>query len=144
MEGSNAFRTLSTYQLGVLGPNEVRLPGQFEFRASGGLYSGNPESGPRKSGVNFLLSKSTKESLLHLEAVNDRNIWECFHTRFRNITILQCYAPTDIRPPEIKGHFSDILYNTMNKEDITIVLDDFNAKTASPNVFLEDIMGNMV
>jgi exonuclease III len=67
-----------------------------------------------------------------------------FKTKIRNVTIIQCYAPTENAENERKEHFYYILNKTVTKirkKNVTIIMGDLNAKIGSNNVGLEQVMG---
>lgn len=134
------------YNLHILGISEVRWLGKGEHPTQGGerlLFSGN-ESGKHESGVGFLLSKHAKKSLISWTPINERVITARFYTRFRKVTFIQCYAPTNNASKEDKDEFYDILEKTIkdvNSGDIKILMGDLNAKVGAQNENLEEIMG---
>ncbi|XP_065170250.1 craniofacial development protein 2-like [Atheta coriaria] len=142
--GHQQHRQTSRYT--EAGISEVRWLGKGEHPTQGGerlLFSGN-ESGKHESGVGFLLSKHAKKSLISWTPINERVITARFYTRFRKVTFIQCYAPTNNASKEDKDEFYDILEKTIkdvNSGDIKILMGDLNAKVGAQNENLEEIMG---
>jgi exonuclease III len=67
-----------------------------------------------------------------------------FKAKARNVTTVQCYAPTERADGETNERFYVELQNTIksvNKKKVLIVMGDLNAKVGSSNVGLEHIMG---
>jgi endonuclease/exonuclease/phosphatase family metal-dependent hydrolase len=67
-----------------------------------------------------------------------------FKTKIRNVTIIQCYAPTENAENERKEHFYYILNETVKKirkKECQIIMGDLNAKIGSNNDGLEQVMG---
>ena len=67
-----------------------------------------------------------------------------FKTRIRNLTIIQCYAPTGITEKDKKEEFYQQLsetINTVKQRDVIIVVGDMNAKIGPNNEGMELVMG---
>ncbi|XP_047117394.1 uncharacterized protein LOC124798156 [Schistocerca piceifrons] len=97
-----------------------------------------------KNGVGLLLPKSSKKSLLEWKPVSERIITARFKTNVRYVTVIQCYAPTEIAKGELKDAFYTELNGVLrqiNSRDIKILMGDLNAKVGSENEGLEHIMG---
>jgi len=65
-------------------------------------------------------------------------------TKIRNLTIIQCYAPTEMMDKDMKEKFYQQLHETITavqKMDVIIVMGDMNAKIGSNNEGLEHVMG---
>ncbi|XP_072380618.1 uncharacterized protein [Diabrotica undecimpunctata] len=76
--------------------------------------------------------------------INDRIMTARFYTRYRKITVIQCYAPTNTSLHEEKDIFYEQLEQTtqqVNQGDILIVMGDMNAKVGEDNINLETVMG---
>jgi hypothetical protein len=141
-------REFRRYHLDILGLSEIRWLGKGEYRSPSGeailLYSGKEEGSKRESGVGLLLTKETQKSLMSWEAVNDRIITARFHSRVRNVTIIQCYAPTNEASSDVKDRFYSELsqvFEKTNRGDIKMVMGDLNAKVGRENYMLEKVMG---
>ncbi|XP_055643754.1 uncharacterized protein LOC129779967 [Toxorhynchites rutilus septentrionalis] len=83
-------------------------------------------------------------ALMRWEPINERIIVARFRTRARNLTAIQCYAPTDAADLQEKESFYSQLKSVVekvSKGDIPICLGDFNAKIVSNNTDLERVMG---
>ncbi|XP_030752312.1 craniofacial development protein 2-like [Sitophilus oryzae] len=108
------------------------------------LYSGRDKTQAHESGVGFLLSDSAKKTLISWKPVSDRIITARCKVKIKNITFIQCYAPTEPAQVEDKQNFYGLLNRTLNdspKGDITIIMGDMNAKIGSDNNNLEEVMG---
>ena len=135
--------------------NNVSIIGLSECRwntfgevstATGGkcLYSGKErEEDTHMHGVGLMLSKDAARSLLEWEPVSERIITARFASKGRNITIIQCYAPTNLAETEEKEQFYQQLEAQTRKSpkrDIQIVMGDMNAKIGKDNTKWTSIM----
>jgi exonuclease III len=94
--------------------------------------------------VGILLSKKAKNSLIEWHPVSERIINAHFKAKVRNVSIVQCYVPTEISEIETKKQFYQCLNETMkmiSRRDIIIVMGNMNAKVGVENEGLEQSMG---
>lgn len=137
---------MDNYNLSILGLSEVRWKGHGELRTASGqyfIYSGNNNS--HTHGVGILLTHNMKRALLEYKPISDRLLMARFNTKYRNIVIFQCYAPTENDDDETKNEFYeqlDMEIARSRKSDIKIILGDLNAKVGCDNTNLRFIMGN--
>jgi hypothetical protein len=132
----------------ILGISETRWTGYGEHKLASKqvfIYSGiQYQNAPHEKGVGILLSPSAFNALMEWSPVNERIIVARFNGRYRNISVVQCYAPTENAPLDVKETFYEQLtcaVNNVHKKDILILLGDFNAQLGSNNSELERIMG---
>jgi exonuclease III len=81
--------------------------------------------------------------MIDWKLVSSRIMVARFKSNVRNVTVIQCYAPTEDADMEAKEAFYAQL-NTMTgvkKQDIVMVMGDLNAKVGSDNTHLEQTMG---
>lgn len=136
---------MTTYNIDILGLSEIRwLQNGITHMTSGHqfLYAGNPNL--RINGVGLLLSPTAKKALIQHKAISERLISARFRSKLRNITVLQCYAPTEPDDDETKNNFYELLETTMCSipgGDIKILIGDFNAKVGNNNSNLKSVMG---
>ncbi|KAG7307745.1 hypothetical protein JYU34_006321 [Plutella xylostella] len=142
------LREARRYSLDILGISEARWNGFGEENVGDGytlLYSGKPnEEDKHEYGVALLLNKSAKQCLLNWKPINERILTARFKTRARNVSIIQCYAPTEDTECEKKDHFYlqlDEILREIKRKDIVVLMGDLNAKVGSQNSSLEMIMG---
>lgn len=139
---------MKRYKLEILGLSETRWNGYGEFKTQNGntlIYSGFPdENSARRHGVGILLSPNSRKGLMDWKPISERLIMVRLRNRVRNITIIQCYAPTEEAAEEEKDSFYEQLTDvvrTAKTQDIKIILGDFNAKVGSDNEGVELVMG---
>jgi len=76
--------------------------------------------------------------------ISERIILVSFKTKIRNLTIIQCYAPTETTDKDMKEKFYQQLHEritAVQKRDVIVVMGDMNAKVRSDNEGLEHVMG---
>lgn len=135
-----------SYKLDILGMSEIKWLNKGSEQLESGhlfLFSGNDRY--RMNGVGLLLSPMAKQALIEYVPISDRLIKARFNSKYRKISVLQCYAPTEPDDDKTKEEFYSQLeaaVNTIPSGDIKIVLGDFNAKVGSDNYNLQRIMGS--
>ena len=92
-------REMKQYHLKLFGLCEARWNSFGETRLQTGetlLYSGNEnEDNHHEAGEALLLSKEAAKSLMEWEPVSEHIIRARFQSRFQNVSIVMCYAPTN-------------------------------------------------
>ncbi|XP_065361996.1 uncharacterized protein LOC135955570 [Calliphora vicina] len=140
-------KEFKNYNLLILGLSELRWPDFGETTTTEGLhllYCGKPASDTRSSGVGLLLSREAHNAVISWKPYSDRIISVRLRTRARNMTCIQCYAPTDVSEYSVKEEFYSLLdraISSSNIGDILVVMGDFNAQIGPDNSSLENIMG---
>ena len=139
---------MKSYGLNIFGMSEVRWSkfGEVIFQDGATfLYSGRPEGeNVSREGVDILMDKEAKRSLIEWHPVSARIIVARFKTTIKNIAMIQCYAPTAVAEDMERQEFYVQLNDTLKKQkkkDITIVGGDLNAKVGQDNEGLEHVMG---
>ncbi|KAI8123994.1 Craniofacial development protein 2 [Lucilia cuprina] len=123
---------MSNYSFDTLGLSEVRWTQTGTMDLQRGYYfifSGNAVH--RINGVGLLLSPRAKSALLSYNTISERFITVRFNSKFRRISIVQYYAPTEPDDDEAKDQFYsqlDSIVWCLPKGDIMLILGDFNAK----------------
>ncbi len=97
------------------------------------LYSGRErEEDEHSRGVGILIAKDAAKSLMEWEPVSERIMTARFYTKGRNITLIQCYAPTNKADLEDKDNFYQQLQAVLSKlpkRDIKIMLGGHERKS---------------
>ena len=107
------------------------------------LYSGREDS-QHHEGVAVVLRKGMEKSLLDWKPVSSRLVKARQRGRQINITLIQCYAPTNDREDAVKDAFHrqlQVEVDAVPRHDLTIVMGDLNAKVAIDNMYCERAMG---
>jgi hypothetical protein len=130
-------------KIDILGVSECRLKGTGDINLEKRflIYSGNDNESV--NGVGLLIKKELKSSITNIARISDRIIMISVKTKHTILNIIQVYAPTSSHSNEE----CDELYNEVKKllkitkkEDVSIVMGDFNAKVGAGSV--DGVVGN--
>ena len=96
------------------------------------LYSGKSDKDDHhEQGIGLILSIRANKSLMEWEPISAIIIITArFSSKWRDVTVIQCYAPTNSNKEETKEEFYEELQAVMDKvsnRDIIIVMEDMNA-----------------
>ena len=85
-----------------------------------------------------------EKKLVEWKTINSRLLKARFKGRHNNLTVIQCYAPTNESEDKIKDAFYDQLESEIissSNHNILIVMGDLNAKVGNEHTGLERVMG---
>ena len=126
-------KVLEGYNLMVVGLSEVKWKGTGHFRTADNhliLYGGS-EQGREHHGVAFWIHQKVASYLIEYNVINNRIITATFKATPKNLSIIQCYAPTQDKDEEIADAFYGDLSRTIGlvpKKNVLCVMGDFNAR----------------
>jgi exonuclease III len=128
---------LSKARVNVVAVQEIRWQGQGRIdKKDFSLFYSGPKERTGRYGTGFIVNAKTRKSLLSFEPLSDRLCKLRLRGKFRNLTLLSTYAPTEDSPATMKDEFYDQLSQACEKAskyDILILLGDFNAKIGREN-----------
>lgn len=97
------------YNLNILGVSEARWLGNGSYKSPTGrstfLFSGKEEGANHEAGVGLMLTPTAYKSLLSWNPISERFMTARFYSKVRKITIIQCYAPTELASTTEKDDF---------------------------------------
>ncbi|CAM5093877.1 unnamed protein product [Eretmochelys imbricata] len=134
------------YSLHILGVSESRWMGSGRLTAASGetlLFSGR-DDGQHHEGVAILLKKEVEYSLLAWKSISSRIMRARLKEKHNNITLIQCYAPTNDSDEDVKDKFYLTLQAELERvprHDLTITMGDLNAKVGKNNTNNDRAMG---
>ena len=108
-----------------------------------GLYSGRDDELHRE-GVAIILKKGADRSLLEWKPINSRLIKARLKGKQNNLTLIQCYAPTNDSEDDLKDNFYLRLQAEIEQvpmQDLIIIMGDLNAKVGADNSGSDRVMG---
>lgn len=135
---------IKKYSIDIAAIQEIRWQGsgRVDKKDFSMLYSGHQDR-TGMNGTGFMVSSKIRKSILGFVPVNDRICKIRLKGRFRNITMISAYAPTEDKDIEIKETFYDNLMrecNNVPKYDLIIIMGDFNAKIGKED-FVSSVAG---
>ena len=143
---AQAIAEMKRYKLDILGISESRGTKSGRMKTGMGetiLFSGRQDD-LHHEGVAIILKKGMEKYLMEWKPVNCRIILARLKGRQTNVSIIQCYAPTNDSDNMDKEAFYEQLQATFEVahcRDLLLVMGDLNAKVGSENVNYERVMG---
>ena len=142
---AQVINEMQNYNLDLLCVSECRWTGSGRKVTRDGsiiLFSG--KDNVHSNGVALIANRHAARSLMEWEPISDRLIRARFASNYCNLTILQCYAPTNQAEEDIKDDFYEQLQREVSKipqHDMLLITGDLNAKVGNDNSGREDTMG---
>ncbi|KAI5739913.1 hypothetical protein M8J77_024939 [Diaphorina citri] len=123
---------LKCYNMDIVALQEVRWPqsGKETTRHYQIYYSGNKD-GFYQKGVAFAVQKHLDSAVMSFDAVNERICTIRIRGKFKNISAICIYAPTEDADEEDKDEFYEKLeeiWNLLPAYDVKLILGDANAQ----------------
>uniref|UniRef100_A0A8D9EV91 Craniofacial development protein 2 n=1 Tax=Cacopsylla melanoneura TaxID=428564 RepID=A0A8D9EV91_9HEMI len=128
----NAILEMTRMKIDVLGICEMRWPGSGSMNTHDHqVYFSGTDNNKHEKGVGIILTKKMAACVTNFIPISDRVMLLQLKGRPVDINIVQVYAPTaDKKDEEIYElyHSIDEVLKKLKKEDVTLVMGDFNAK----------------
>jgi endonuclease/exonuclease/phosphatase family metal-dependent hydrolase len=132
------------YGMDVVALQEIRWRGHGRVNKNNySLFYSGPETRTGQYGTGFIINTKVKRSFLSFEPLGDRMCKTRLKGRFRNLSFISAYAPTEETDNDEKTEFYDRLdkeCSNVPKYDILVLLGDFNAKVGKDD-FLRHVAG---
>ena len=141
---AQVINEMQNYNLDLLCVSECRWTGSGRKVTRDGstiLFSGKDNG--HSNGVALTANRQAARSLMEWEPISDRLIRARFSYNYCNLTILQCYAPTNEAEEDVKDDFYEQLQREVSKipqHDLLLITGDLNAKVGNDNTGREDAM----
>ena len=137
-------KELEKSDIRICGLSETKWSGSGHFTTMDGhtvLFSGSTER--EHHGVAIWINKNTGKCLTSYTPINSRIISATFAAKPRNVTLIQCYAPTSEKPAEeIEKFYQELeqVVRQIPKRNILVITGDFNARVGEGAVE-SDVLG---
>ena len=131
-KGGQVAQEMERYKLDILGISECRWKGSGKSKLNTGLviiYSGDEET--HQGGVAILMSQQAAKCLMEWAPESSRIIRSKFYSKYKKLTLIHVYSPTNDVCVESKDDLYEQLESTMqkcNRNDIPLITGDLNAK----------------
>lgn len=142
---NNAINEMKRLKIDLLGMSEIRWPGsgKCEKEDATMFYSGSRgEDANHRHGVAVLVNNKIRKHIKNFIPYSERCMLIQISSRPVDLNIIQVYAPTaestDEEAEDFYQQLEDITKN-LKKQDVTIIMGDFNAKIGRGEV--GDIVG---
>ncbi|XP_039291111.1 craniofacial development protein 2-like [Nilaparvata lugens] len=131
----NAIQEMTHMKLSVMGVCEMRWPGSGSLKIQDHqVYFSGTDNDKHELRVCFIMTKGVAKCVDNVIPVSSRLILVQLKAKPVNINIIQVYAPTtDGTDEEVEEFYNSIneIMRKLKKQDLTIVIGDFNAKLGS-------------
>jgi hypothetical protein len=94
--------------------------------------------GDHQLGTGFFVHKRIVSAARRVEFVSDRMSFMILTGHWCNIIVLNVHAPSEDKSDDVKDSFCEVLgsvFDQFPRQDMKILLDDFNAKVGRENIF---------
>ena len=140
-KGLKLAKEMDRYGLEILGVSECRYTGsgRTQIGDKSVVYSGRTD-GIHREGVALFCSKNAIAALIEWEPIDGRMIVARFNTAGGKMTIIMCYAPTEVSDEEAKDAFYRKLNDVCNSvptHDTILLIGDMNAKVGSRDIGID-------
>ena len=142
---AHVIREMQNYNLDLLCVSECRWTGSGrKVTRDGSIIQIAGEGHTHFNGVALIANRQAARSVIDWEPISDKLIIARFASNYCNLTILQCYAPTNEAEEDVKDDFYEQLQREVSKipqHHMLLITGDLNAKVGNDNSGREDAMG---
>ncbi|XP_068717264.1 craniofacial development protein 2-like [Montipora capricornis] len=138
-------REMKRYKIDILGIIECRWRGSGKSKLNTGeviIYSG--EENIHKGGVAIMMSQQAARCLMEWTPESSRIIRARFYSKYRKLTLIHAYSPTNDASIESKDDFYEQLEGTVqkcNRNEILLITGDLNAKVGKGTPGEREVLG---
>ena len=144
----NFLAELELINWDVVGVSETKLKEVFLLTVTGNhtLYnSGIENAAPKRMyGVGFLVHSNHNSCVIEFIAKSERLALLKLRSKYNNVTLIQCYAPTETHPDEeVEEFYANLqeLIDYTSKRDTLFIMGDFNAKVGNLHLQEPSVVG---
>ena len=145
-KGIKLAKEMDRYKIDVLGVAECRYTGSDRtiIEDKHVVYS-RRDNGRHYQGVALFCSPFAAKCLISYEPINERLLVARFKSRSAKLSIVMCYAPTEVAEARVKDAFYYQLESVLDSvatSDTIILMGDLNAKVGNYNLGDGRVVGN--
>ena len=143
---AQVVKEMTNYSISLLGLSETRWTGTGKRQLATGhtiAFSGRSDD-QHDRGVALIMDQTAHKSLIEWRPISERLMAARFNSSYTKLTVIVCYAPTEVAESADKEAFYDKLQETVEstpRHDVLLVLGDLNAKVGQDNTGKESTMG---
>jgi exonuclease III len=130
---------MQKYKLELLTIQETRWLGQgvHDYKEFTIFHSGDNDDS-HELGTIFIVGKKLRNNVIDFWPINERICALHMKTKFHNMWLINAHGPTEEKVEDIKDDFYKTLehiYNALPKNDIKLIVGDFNAKIGEEEIY---------
>lgn len=127
-------KELEDHEVLICGMSETKWKSSGHFTSEGStiVFSGG-NSNREHHGVAIWVNRRISSTLMEYNPVSSRIIVATFRAKPRDMTIVQCYAPTRDHEADIGIFYEELtaVINSIRKRNVLVVMGDFNARVGA-------------
>lgn len=136
---ANVTAEMKRLNLNILGISDVRWPGSGKVATEDGtMYYSNNDESQHLYGVGIIVNRDIESTIMSFTPFSERIIMLQMKTnKNKKFNLIQIYAPTADKSEDLMESFYEDLNTVLKstkKEDITVIMGDFNAKVGKEKV----------
>ncbi|XP_056006724.1 craniofacial development protein 2-like [Ostrea edulis] len=137
---------METYNINLLAVSETRWTGSGirQLASKHHIAFSGRQDDYHDRGVALIMTNDIRKTLIEWKPINERFLTARFYSTYAKLSVITCYAPTEVAEEEYKNIFYEKLQElieTTPRHDILVVLGNLNAKVGNENIGKEATMG---